>query len=1500
EPLGDGAVGVVHPAIVEFTLQSGEKVEHNLTLKLAFNDKQRKGLMNEYRIYRHLSGRKGVKGIPTIHGVFRDPELNTLGMLMSDAGRSLRHREKEKGPKGRKVSGKQKKAFIEALQSFHKAGVRHNDIRPENLLINSEGQVSIIDFDRADFDVTEHAAEEELRLLVDVLDGWDDPFLAYFKRTFDSNYDSGTFQDDGVNPRPDHSPVTFYDRHIASNLLFKKGHIYAVIRSKSFQDAGHRFPTLGYNAFPSKCRSKTFRDANDVQDHCDKFVTNVASRYASRLVLHPESPTWDSIFRVAVRAGESDLNFTAESWLTIDRLLKDQMKLFSSFSATAKKKIKALELKYPRLANWDMFAMTEFATTMFQKLTRSVDSFKWETYRTSGYSSTSHLPVPPDAREGLLRGKAFTKTRAAAGLSGGVTVKIAGVIKVPRSPTRRTQYRPDFCHYIQHAWATAAAHDTTFMVLHCGRYERIGLRHRASQTLYLSGVIDTINARNPSYRKLSVGLYIYILRDALQRLELTETPMQETKKSGLKRSANHLDEDVAQTKRLKKCKVLVLRRESLKVSTEIARRRLAVVRLEYGAYCSPVASSFVRTKPTCLSGYAPMPITKEDKERARQTHFGITERFSLTLKEPLGRGAIGIVHPAIVEVTLQSGEIVKHNLVLKLAFTAEQQEGLENEYRIYNYLSRKKGVKGIPTVHGVFRDPELDVLAMLMSDAGQSLRSREAAKGKEGRKVSEKERKAFVEALQSLHKAGVRHNDIRPENLLIGPDGQVSIIDLDRADFNVAERLLKQEIAQLNKVLDGYIEETGGGKKEEQQQVAGHGIVLTNDPFSSLLRGTLDANYDPEISQEDEDRLKPVLPLSFYDRHIASHLVLENIVYLPSLAHSLSKICETSLGSFLKAGGRFSSTNYNIFPLQCPSVTFKDATSVCSHYHRYVGNICSRYAYKFSLRPNDPSWESPTHLFIYTGEARPNFRTEAWLEVTSLVSNEPEVLNGLDELSQGKVKGLLEKYPRLATWDFFAMTEEAQAMFQTLRGNCSFDWVTCRTLGSHTVSRSIPPPDAKLLPVRAPIKESTKSCQSPSGSRRATTRATRTVTIPKLVPRNKSYRQDFRHYIQHVRIHEVTVDCTTDLQQAWAKAAVYDSTFIILHCGRYERIGLRHRASKTLFLSGVIDTINIKNPSYRKLHIGLHTAIILDALKRQDLARKQLKKSIRRTDSADHLEAEVCPSKRPNKPSVVKAKWSKVSQAHTNDHLAPLIAKQVTKEIAQRTLALVRLDYGAFCSPAPSAFVRRCPSCLPGHAPLTVSSEEMRHPKQTSYQAGEYFSLTLGEPLGRGAVGVVHGAKLELELESGEMLVRDDLVIKLAFTTEQQKMMAKEYEVYGHLSRKKNVKGIVAVHGLFLDPETRTLGMLMDNGGRSLHSRETEEGKGFFVTEQERSAFIQALQSLHRAGVRHNDLRADNLLINSRNEVFIIDFDQAGFRLEEGDIEEEMGRLEDVLEGCYY
>ncbi|KAF8907628.1 hypothetical protein CPB84DRAFT_1843848 [Gymnopilus junonius] len=604
-------------------------------------------------------------------------------------------------------------------------------------------------------------------------------------------------------------------------------------------------------------------------------------------------------------------------------------------------------------------------------------------------------------------------------------------------------------------------------------------------------------------------------------------------------------------------------------------------------------------------------------------------------------------------------------------------------------------------------------------------------------------------------------------------------------------------------------------------------MLPSDNPFSILLKRTLEANYNPEISQVQRiDPLTPLAPISFYDRHIASHLILENIVYLPSITQSLSKTCETELQSFFKDGGQFSSTGYNMFPLKCGNTSFYDATDVSSYYHRYIGSVCTRYAYKLALRPDDKAWGSPLYMDIFPGDPRPNLTTEAWLEVPDFILTNPELFKGLSKTIEGKLKGLLNKYPRLATWDMFAMTEEAQKMFQTLRGNQLFKWETCRTLGSQTLSHSNPPPDARKGPVLLPVNKRLKYFRGPSSSLQFTTRVAKTVTIPKLPPKDKSYRPDFRHHIQH----------------AWARAAMYDSTFIILHCGRYERIGIRHRGSKTLFLSGVIDTINIENPSYRKLHKG---------------------KSIGLKRSADHFDNETLP----------KTKRPKNTPPTKSDTL------RIANEIARRKLALVRLEYGAFCSPVPSAFV-----------------DVVLLAFLTLYTTNEYFTLTLGEPLGHGAVGIVHPARLELTLESGEILTRD-LAMKFAFTPEQQKMMGNEYFIYGHLSRKEGLEGIVTVHGLFLDPETRTLGMLMDNGGLSLRRREIDRACDILVTERERKAFINALKSLHKAGVRHNDLRSDNLLINSRNEVFIIDFDRADLEVDEGEVETELACLEDVLDG---
>ncbi|RDB19004.1 hypothetical protein Hypma_014301 [Hypsizygus marmoreus] len=62
-------------------------------------------------------------------------------------------------------------AFLSAMKAVHDAGVRHNDVRLPNLLLDDAGKVAILDFDRADLDSAEGQRKRELGRLADLLDG---------------------------------------------------------------------------------------------------------------------------------------------------------------------------------------------------------------------------------------------------------------------------------------------------------------------------------------------------------------------------------------------------------------------------------------------------------------------------------------------------------------------------------------------------------------------------------------------------------------------------------------------------------------------------------------------------------------------------------------------------------------------------------------------------------------------------------------------------------------------------------------------------------------------------------------------------------------------------------------------------------------------------------------------------------------------------------------------------------------------------------------------------------------------------------------------------------------------------------------------------------------------------------------------------------------------------------------------------------------------------------
>jgi len=67
------------------------------------------------------------------------------------------------------------------------------------------------------------------------------------------------------------------------------------------------------------------------------------------------------------------------------------------------------------------------------------------------------------------------------------------------------------------AWAQSVHTRSTILVLHSGNYEIIGVRHRESQTLYLSHLIEPDKCE-PAYGKIHVGVYIAAIQDALDRV----------------------------------------------------------------------------------------------------------------------------------------------------------------------------------------------------------------------------------------------------------------------------------------------------------------------------------------------------------------------------------------------------------------------------------------------------------------------------------------------------------------------------------------------------------------------------------------------------------------------------------------------------------------------------------------------------------------------------------------------------------------------------------------------------------------------------------------------------------------------------------------------------------------------------------------------------------------------------------------------------------------------
>ncbi|KAJ7321823.1 hypothetical protein DFH08DRAFT_888689 [Mycena albidolilacea] len=107
---------------------------------------------------------------------------------------------------------------------------------------------------------------------------------------------------------------------------------------------------------------------------------------------------------------------------------------------------------------------------------------------------------------------------------------------------------------------------------------------------------------------------------------------------------------------------------------------------------------------------------------------------------------------------------------------------MNTNFEAYQRLA-SHGVTGVPEVYGIFEDLEGGPIALIISYCDITLWELNSDNGSVDF-LTPAQTDRFIAILKSIHEAGVRHCDIRVENLMLAEGGDPVIVDFDRARFN--------------------------------------------------------------------------------------------------------------------------------------------------------------------------------------------------------------------------------------------------------------------------------------------------------------------------------------------------------------------------------------------------------------------------------------------------------------------------------------------------------------------------------------------------------------------------------------------------------------------------------------------------------------------------------------------------------------------------------------------
>ena len=314
-------------------------------------------------------------------------------------------------------------------------------------------------------------------------------------------------------------------------------------------------------------------------------------------------------------------------------------------------------------------------------------------------------------------------------------------------------------------------------------------------------------------------------------------------------------------------------------------------------------------------------------------------------------------------------------------------------------------------------------------------------------------------------------------------------------------------------------------------------MLPDDDPFRPHLHEILSLNYDATELVIGPDHQEPSFqcPLSFYDRHIASNLLLKSIFILPLLPDTLSTVCEEAIRTFLDNGHKFPVARYH-GPWGVKTLPdAHDALSVHDYYVSKIGNALPQFPFMLFMVPGHTAWISAFMIRVNPIRMPQDLLTEAGFKIKRS-ERLPDILKIKDENSESVYKPLAarihdwaHRYPNMGIWEFYAMSKAAKRLLYKMQATRSFKWEMSHTEGSIAQPSRERPLDADagiltkskaeeyvfMLKTRSNrmVKEGVEDISSqtrPRDPRR------NQITIPRATKNLKTYKPQPAHFIQHV------------------------------------------------------------------------------------------------------------------------------------------------------------------------------------------------------------------------------------------------------------------------------------------------------------------------------------------------------------------------------------------------